>query len=410
MNQELLSIIIRMLKVTLHLDMYIITPPYNDYSYLDHELRKTLYDNFDYHLFISNLVSNMEPNTVYVITDHYESHYAFFPLPDDASSVAVVGPYIIDEPTGEFISKITENNGLKSSMKYPLQTYYHSLPLSDSQTVISTVNEIASLLYGGVDRYTVMFFNEDWNNIDIQSNLLLPNDEIVLDMQILEERYRLENALLDAISRGDRRSAIAKYQNFSTFTLENRTLDPIRNARNHGLILNTLYRKAAEKSFIHPVYLDDISRQFSSQIEQTQSIIKINNLMLEMTRKYCNLVKKHSMQGLSPLIRKTVDYINLNLSSPLSLNSLATTFSVNASYLSSMFKKEMHTTVTGYINSQRVKTAIELLNTTDLNIQLIAWHVGIDDVNYFSRIFKKIIGVTPTQYRNNFRKVELSDN
>lgn len=392
-----------MLKVTLHLDFTIISAPFDNCCFFDHELRKCLYDQFNYSEFLNRWVSKMSPKTVYSVRDNFESHYAFYPLPDEPDKVAFIGPYIIDEPKSEFLSKVVERNQLKSSMKYRLQTYYHSLPFVDSQTVISTINEIANLLYGGADSYTVMFFDELWNNIDVRSRILSPNDEGIISMQVLEEQYALENTLLSAITVGDRRKAIAAIQNFSTYTSDVRTPDPIRNTKNYGHTLNTLYRKAAEKSCIHPVYLDDISKRFAIQIEQTQSLIKLNNIILDMTRNYCILVKKHTLRAYSPMIRKTIDYVNINLSGPLSLNLIASQLSVNASYLSSMFKQEVKMTLTEYINSQRVHTAIELLNSTDLNIQSIAWHVGINDVNYFSRIFKKIIGVTPTVYRNTVR-------
>lgn len=346
----------------------------------------------------------MNEKTVYVITDHFESQYAFFPLESTVTQIAVIGPYLIDEPNEEFLSKILQKNTLTSSMRYPLQTYFHSLPLCDSQTIISTINEMASLLYGGTDCYLVDFFNEDWENIDVQSNLILPNEEIVLNMQVLEERYQLENQLLNAIQNGNRRSAIASFQEVASLTLKRRSHNPVRATKNYALVLNGLYRKAAEKSSVHPVYLDDISRRFSSLIEQTQSIVKLNNLMLEMTRKYCILVKNHSLRNYSPIIRECINYINLNLSSQLSLQVLANALSINASYLSSMFKKEMGITMTEFINSQRINLAIQLLNSSSLSIQSIAWHVGLNDVNYFSRIFKRIVGLTPSDYRNSLRK------
>ena len=78
-------------------------------------------------------------------------------------------------------------------------------------------------------------------------------------------------------------------------------------------------------------------------------------------------------------------------------------FSVNASYLSSLFRREMGMTLTDYVNGRRIDTALKLLNTTDIQIQDIAYYVGIEDVNYFTRIFKKKIGVSPTEYKKSIR-------
>ena len=64
---------------------------------------------------------------------------------------------------------------------------------------------------------------------------------------------------------------------------------------------------------------------------------------------------------------------------------------ISPSYLSSLFKQDTGTTIVDYINSQRV--------TTDRSIAAVAAAVGILDVNYFTKIFKKQLGTTPTQYR-----------
>lgn len=72
---------------------------------------------------------------------------------------------------------------------------------------------------------------------------------------------------------------------------------------------------------------------------------------------------------------------------------------ISPSYLSSLFKQDTGTTIVDYINSQRVDRAAVLLATTDRSIAAVAAAVGILDVNYFTKIFKKQLGTTPTQYR-----------
>lgn len=72
---------------------------------------------------------------------------------------------------------------------------------------------------------------------------------------------------------------------------------------------------------------------------------------------------------------------------------------ISPSYLSSLFKQDTGTTIVDYINSQRVDRAAVLLATTDRSIAAVAAAVGILDVNYFTKIFKKQLGTTSTQYR-----------
>lgn len=83
----------------------------------------------------------------------------------------------------------------------------------------------------------------------------------------------------------------------------------------------------------------------------------------------------------------------------LLIENTASTCFISPSYLSSLFKQDTGTTIVDYINSQRVDRAAVLLATTDRSIAAVAAAVGILDVNYFTKIFKKQLGTTPTQYR-----------
>jgi YesN/AraC family two-component response regulator len=56
--------------------------------------------------------------------------------------------------------------------------------------------------------------------------------------------------------------------------------------------------------------------------------------------------------------------------------------------------------LTEFVNRKRVEYGVLLLNTTSMQVQTIAQHCGISDINYFTRIFKKYIGKTPKEYRN----------
>lgn len=119
-----------------------------------------------------------------------------------------------------------------------------------------------------------------------------------------------------------------------------------------------------------------------------------------MVHKYANLVRNHSMRGYSPAVQKVINYIDFNYQEDLSLKKIAELFSISPSYLSALFKKETGTTLTEYINSKRIDVSVSLLNTTDLSIQNVAGQVGFLDVNYYTRIFKKLKGLSPSAYRS----------
>lgn len=99
------------------------------------------------------------------------------------------------------------------------------------------------------------------------------------------------------------------------------------------------------------------------------------------------------------LMREIKEYVDANYGEKLSLESLATTFFINKEYLSHVFKEAYGCTVNGYIAQVRVSRAKNLLRFSEESIEQIGAQVGVTDANYFSRMFKKIEGVSPSQYR-----------
>ena len=91
--------------------------------------------------------------------------------------------------------------------------------------------------------------------------------------------------------------------------------------------------------------------------------------------------------------------VDSDLTADLSLKHLSKLLSINASYLSSLFKKETGKTLTEFITQKRMQQAAFLLRTTQLQVQTVAQHCGIYDVNYFTKMFKKFSGQTPKEFR-----------
>lgn len=92
-------------------------------------------------------------------------------------------------------------------------------------------------------------------------------------------------------------------------------------------------------------------------------------------------------------------YIETNIMKPLVLKEIADNVHLSPCYLSSFYTKLRGHTLFDYLNRRRIYRACEILTNPKLNISEVAYQAGFDDPLYFSKVFKKIKGCTPTAYR-----------
>lgn len=93
-------------------------------------------------------------------------------------------------------------------------------------------------------------------------------------------------------------------------------------------------------------------------------------------------------------------YIGRHYAEPLSLSLLSRRFSLSPSYIARLFQKELSVKPSEYINRLRIFMAKSMLEETNMTVTEIAQKTGFSDVYYFSRVFKKITGSSPTAARN----------
>ena len=352
--------------------------------------------------------STYQPNTIYRVYDEYLCNYIILRLPEtNEPEFLVIGPYTLHGVSKQMILKLAEIFAIPHNIFPQLEKYYQNLsPLPNESRFLALVNTFGERIWDGIDNFSLQ---------DVDSLFSMKSDtfrrepnydnseENFLSIQILEERYALENEFIHAISQGQTHKAEMFMNNMNSKGLESRTSNPIRNLKNYTIILNTLLRKAAETGAVHPIHLDSLSSRYAKEIELLTSEKSALALQREMVHKYCLLVKNHSLKGYSLLVRKVLTNIDTDLTADLSLKTQAEFLNVNPSYLSNLFKKETGQTLTEYVNRKRIEYAIYLLNSTNMQVQMIAGYCGILDVNYFTKIFKKIVGMTPKEYRDRLR-------
>ncbi|ASA19759.1 response regulator transcription factor [Paenibacillus donghaensis] len=107
----------------------------------------------------------------------------------------------------------------------------------------------------------------------------------------------------------------------------------------------------------------------------------------------------YSVEKTSSVVDRVKQYIRQNLNEEINRSALAAHVYLNPEYLSHIFKKKTGISLSDYINGERIREAQRLLVTSDAPIRDIALQAGYGNLAYFSKIFKKITGKTPVEYR-----------
>ncbi|MDO5010031.1 MAG: AraC family transcriptional regulator [Intestinibacter bartlettii] len=314
----------------------------------------------------------------------------------------MIGPFLENPITGNLVYEIISNLQLSLDYAAKLKLYYQSVPSIDSAEIFEILYTINEYITGNsnppkIHNLDLSILSKQDSSYDIFSEDMNRTSMY----KILEERYILEGKLLSYITKGDINRAQAHFEKFNSNIIEiSNASDSIRDIKNLLLSGNTLFRKASHMGGVPPIYLDELSRKWAKKIEHAPSFEALNSFAPEMVRSYCLLTKKHSLSQFSPTIKDTFNFINLNLSSNLTVKKVANEIGLSPDHLTRLFKKETGMNIITYINKKRIDTALELLKTTDLSIAEIGDLIGLNNTSYFYTLFKKETGMSPKQYRS----------
>ena len=121
----------------------------------------------------------------------------------------------------------------------------------------------------------------------------------------------------------------------------------------------------------------------------------------------CRIVLKDDVQ--SHWIKVAIEYIGKNYMNQIALSDIARETRLSESHLSSLFKAETGINFLQYLNAVRINAAIRLLSSSSMNVSEIARSTGFPNPGYFTKIFRRFMGKTPTEYRNELPGKEVVD-
>lgn len=156
--------------------------------------------------------------------------------------------------------------------------------------------------------------------------------------------------------------------------------------------------------------IDEIKKEYGVSLHVGIGSVYNDPMELDKPFREARKALTHSLEGESPLcfheeitndehLQKCIEYISNNYHEDLSIKKVANKVHLSHTYFSRLFKKELGVSFVEYVTNVRIKRAKWLLGNTNDSIESIAEQVGFNTPNYFSSIFKKHVDASPSEYR-----------
>ena len=163
-------------------------------------------------------------------------------------------------------------------------------------------------------------------------------------------------------------------------------------------ILRIFYSYLQKSEAYHEEF-EELEALWEQHFARCTSISDIKNHLYQLFEEYTKCYLLEGQAGENPAIRRAKKYIAKHYSEEITLARVAQEVNLSRVYFSILFKKETGRNFQEYVSSYRVDIAKELLKNIQYNINEIAEKAGFREGRYFSKVFKKLVGITPGEYR-----------
>lgn len=215
--------------------------------------------------------------------------------------------------------------------------------------------------------------------------------------------YALEVELTKAVAKGDSRKALKALRKI-TAQGEKAVLakDPLRSAKNSMIGSIAFLARAAIQAGVSADHAFSLSDALTQQIEDMRSKNAVLAFEENILLQYVELVRQRLAQSYSVPVMRVIHYIENRLDQKVLLEEAAAYAGVHAAYLSARFKKETGLSFSYYISMRKIQESSYFVRHTDYSVSQIAYLYGFSSQSYYITRFKKVMEMTPMEYRRRF--------
>lgn len=218
----------------------------------------------------------------------------------------------------------------------------------------------------------------------------------------LINKYLLEDKLKSKILSSNIEDVINHYKIFS-LNFININSNSLQEKKNELIVLLVSLSRTLCCEEISCNYLKTLCDEFINKIEKEISINELVLLGEEAIRSYYKFLSNCSTSCENLIIKHAIKFIEDNLFENLSLELISKNIHISKNYLSILFKQHTKFKISEFINKQRIEKAKDLLISSDFSLNYISDICGFKNQSYFSTVFRKIVHVSPLDYRHTYR-------
>jgi len=327
--------------------------------------------------------------------------YSISPVISDGKTIGalVCGPMlIIDE--NDFFSEITMKYSSETEILDQIKQF-----LKNIQTVSpEKLKHLSNLLFYVAQNISDLEYMQFLNTEIYSQNNSEINTEISVLKRLMksEAEYPIfkEKELFNAISQGNKQTSQRLLNELLGFIFFS-TGGNIKIIKTRVIELLIQLSRAAIFGGAIQKQVFDMNVKCLDQLERLKTLDDISIWLSQVMVRFTDLVFKFTQLKHADVIQKVINFININYMNYISLEIAAKEVHLSSAYLSKIFNNEMHCNFNLYLNRFRIEKSKILLLDNNITMVDIPSQVGFEEQSYFSKVFKKIVGITPGKFRKN---------
>lgn len=337
------------------------------------------------------------------ISYYVTSHFMYYGIVNYGEYKFIIGPANQMNLSEAQYDELAFLNGITKEDK---DTFINNLKSINKMPLESIVQILCTINY--------LLNNEELSLKDIvihdnMQNMLKTNETDKID-NITDKSYnpnvlstyKIEEYMLMCVKKGDVEGLRDLFSKTGAVHGGVLAASQIRQIKNTFIVSTTLVSRAAIDGGLEINDALDLSDAYIQKCELLNSIDEILNLQYHMVIQYASKVAKlNYMNHESKIIKDVANYVLNHISKNITVEEVAGNLYISRPYLSRKFKAESGISVSDFIISCKIEEAKTLLAYSDKSITAISEYLAFANPSHFTRIFKKITGLTPLQYRNN---------